>query len=309
MSPSRPDQNAQRLTPSQCCAIIVTWQPQISDLVALLESLSAQGCASIVIDNGSANAEALTQALHPMRDDVTLLSWSENRGLAAGMNAGILQARAQGYRFVFLFDQDSCIGGRFCQSMLAAWGQAVKLGHPVAAIGPRLQDPQSGRKTPFKCFRLLARNDIPAAPGLFATDFLISSGTLLPLSELSRIGLMKESYFIDNIDLEWCFRARSLGYALFGTDRTVLFHRIGEDSQNPLVAAGIMVSHSPLRSYYSTRNRLHLRRQSYAPRDWKVRDLIRFAIKTSWLLIFNRRRREYLQQIRRGIKDAGDLRD
>ncbi|HBN15068.1 MAG TPA: hypothetical protein DD407_08505, partial [Pseudohongiella sp.] len=59
----------------------------------------------------------------------------------------------------------------------------------------------------------------------------------------------------------------------------------------------------------STRNRLHLRRQSYAPRDWKVRDLIRFAIKTSWLLIFNRRRREYLQQIRRGIKDAGDLRD
>ena len=46
---------------------------------------------------------------------------------------------------------------------------------------------------------------------------------------------MKESYFIDNIDLEWCFRAKSLGFDLVGTDAAVLYHAIGERSSNPLV--------------------------------------------------------------------------
>ena len=41
---------------------------------------------------------------------------------------------------------------------------------------------------------------------------------------------MKESYFIDNIDLEWCFRAKSKGYELIGTDEAVLYHAIGERS-------------------------------------------------------------------------------
>ena len=57
------------------------------------------------------------------------------------------------------------------------------------------------------------------------------------LDALASIGAMKESYFIDNIDLEWCFRAKSKGYELIGTDQAVLYHAIGERSSNPLVRA------------------------------------------------------------------------
>ncbi|ALO45104.1 glycosyltransferase family 2 protein [Pseudohongiella spirulinae] len=289
------------------CAVIVTWQPEIHELLALIGSLVKQQCPVIVIDNGSANAAELRQGLLPFTEYVTLECWTENRGLAAAMNAGLLQVRAQGYRFALLFDQDSSIGPGFCAAMRQAWQRAQKVSQKVAAVGPRLIDPDSGRKTPFRCFRFMYRTDAPVAPALFETDFLISSGTLLSIAALSDVGLMKESYFIDNIDLEWCFRARSRGYALCGTDLAQLHHRIGESSSNPLVKSGIMVSHSPLRAYYSTRNRLHLRRQPYAPLDWRIRDLFRLILKSIWVLMFDSRRQEFWQQISRGVRDAGAM--
>jgi rhamnosyltransferase len=300
------------------CAIIVTWQAELLPLKNLLNSLLLQHCPLIVIDNGSANRVELADLLaqlatqHPRQPAPQLVSWLENKGLATALNEGLRQAIEHHYDMALLFDQDSAIGEGFVQAMLTQWLHVQSLHNsgryhlPPAAIGSRLQDPQSGRRTAFRCFRWRHRSDCPVAgfPGLYETDFLISSGTLLSVQALRVIGMMKDEYFIDNIDLEWCFRARARGYALYGTDRAVLLHRIGEHSNNPLVSSGLMVQHSPLRSYFSTRNRLHLRRQSYAPLDWKIRDTLRFALKSFWLTHFTSRRAEYRQQIQRGIDDA-----
>jgi rhamnosyltransferase len=300
------------------CAIIVTWQAELLPLKNLLNSLLLQYCPLVLIDNGSANRAELGNLLdqlaaeHPGRPLPVWVSWAENKGLATALNEGLRLAIEHHYDMALLFDQDSAVGEGFVRAMLTQWTQLQSLHSsgryhlPPAAIGPRLQDPQSGRRTAFRCFRWRHRSDCPVAgfPGLYETDFLISSGTLLSVQALSVIGMMKDEYFIDNIDLEWCFRARARGYALYGTDRAVLFHRIGERSKNPLVRSGLMVQHSPLRSYYSTRNRLHLRRQSYAPLDWKIRDTLRFALKSFWLTRFTCRRAEYRQQIQRGIDDA-----
>tara|TARA_B100000700_G_scaffold285228_1_gene339095 strand:- start:96 stop:455 length:360 start_codon:yes stop_codon:yes gene_type:complete len=115
---------------------------------------------------------------------------------------------------------------------------------------------------------------------------------------------MKESFFIDNIDLEWCFRAKSKGYELIGTDEAVLYHAIGERSSNPLVRAGIMAQHNPQRSYFSSRNRVHLYSVDYSPAGWKYRDICRFILKAMWLLITSRDRKDYFKNILSGIKDA-----
>jgi rhamnosyltransferase len=84
----------------------------------------------------------------------------------------------------------------------------------------------------------------------------------------------------------------------------VLYHAIGERSLNPLVKAGIMAQHNPARTYYSSRNRTHLYGVSYSPVGWKLRDMIRFSIKSSWLLLSSTQRKEYWHHIRNGIRDA-----
>lgn len=292
------------------CAIIVTYNPAPQVLLALVQQISRQ-CDFLLIDNDSANPEAFIALARASARCVGVRQLGSNIGLASALNVGLREAQAAGYGFAVLFDQDSQVPVSFFTDLQTAYMDATRLcGARVAAIGPRIRNPVNGREMPFKLFsRLFNRTDIklPGSDRLYRADFLISSGCLLALEHLDEIGVMKDSYFIDNVDLEWCFRARDKGFVLLGTDHTHLLHSIGEEADNALVRAGIMVSHSPLRSYYSTRNRMHLWRQSHAPLGWKLRDIPRFSLKALWLLLFSPQRAEYWENIRNGIADSRGL--
>lgn len=295
---------------SKSCAIVVTYHPDITALLKLLGQLNKE-TDFVVIDNGSPEIERLAESITVYKRCRELLRLPANEGLAKALNRGIAWAREHDKEYVFLFDQDSSLCDLFISRMIAAYHSASKLGSTaIAAIGPRIINPQTMRQTPFKVFnRMLFRTDRAYANSktFFVADFLITSGTLVVLPHLDRIGVMKENYFIDNVDLEWCFRAKSLGFDLVGTDEAVLYHAIGERSENPLVRAGIMAQHNPSRTYYSSRNRIHLYGMRYSPLGWKLRDMIRFTIKATWLLLSSHDRKLYWQNIRAGIRDAKTL--
>jgi len=301
------------MTPEQihnCCAVVVTYQPDATALLKLLGQLNKE-TDFVVIDNGSAEIDRLAESITVYQRCSELIRLDSNVGLARALNIGIDWARERGCEFVLLFDQDSSPCDLFVSRMVQACKDARKFSEqPIAALGPRIINPQTMRQTPFKLFnRLLLRTDrnFAGAEGFFSADFLITSGTLLVLKSAAQIGGMKEDYFIDNVDLEWCFRAKSDGYAIIGTDRAVLYHAIGERSSNPLVRAGIMAQHNPSRTYYSSRNRIHLYGMDYSPLGWKLRDMVRFVLKASWLLLSSKDRRQYWQNIRGGIRDAKSL--
>lgn len=295
---------------TRSCAVVVTYRPDITALLKLLGQLNKE-TDFLVIDNGSEDIQRLAQSITVYKRCKELIRLDNNEGLARALNIGIQWARDKGCDYVFLFDQDSSLCDLFVNRMINACREADHFSEKgIAAVGPRIINPQTMRQTPFKLFnRLLLRTDrlFAGCDSHYVADFLITSGTLLVLKHLDVIGPMKESYFIDNVDLEWCFRAKSLGYDLIGTDDAVLYHAIGERSLNPLVRAGIMAQHNPSRTYYSSRNRIHLYGVGYSPLGWKVRDVVRFAIKASWLIISSHDRRLYWQNIRSGIRDAKSL--
>ena len=296
--------------PNNSCAIVVTYNPDLTALLKLLGQLNKE-TDFVVIDNGTLDIERLVQSISVYKRCRQFMRLPENEGLAKALNRGIAWARENGREFVFLFEQDSSLCDLFISRMLGAYHSASSRSSAnIAAVGPRIINPQTMRQTPFKVFnRILFRADRTYlnAKTFFIADFLITSGTLLVTQHLEKIGGMKENYFIDNIDLEWCFRAKSLGFALIGTDDAVLYHAIGERSLNPLVRAGFMAQHNPARTYYSSRNRIHLYGVSYAPLGWKLRDMVRFTIKASWLLLSSPERKQYWHYIRSGIHDAKSL--
>ena len=291
----------------QSLAIVVTYFPETPALLKLLSQLNKE-TDFIVIDNGTPDIHKLIESIQVYERCIELRQLEENVGLAKALNIGIEEARSLGSDYVFLFDQDSSLCDKFVTRMISACRDAEQLSvDGIAAVGPRIINPQTNRQTPFKLFnRFFLRTDRPfnGSNTHFLVDFLITSGTLLVLERLQHVGYMKESYFIDNVDLEWCFRARSLGFDLVGTDDAVLYHAVGERSGNLLVRAGLMAQHNPSRTYYSSRNRMHLYRRSYSPLGWKLRDRVRFLIKASWLVTFSQDRRLYWQNIRAGISDA-----
>ena len=292
------------------CAVVVTYRPDFTALLKLLGQLNKE-TDFVVIDNGSDEIDRLTESITVYKRCRELIRLDTNEGLARALNIGIQWARDNQCDYVFLFDQDSALCDLFVSRMIKAHKEAEQFsGQGIAAVGPRVINPQTMRQTPFKLFnRIFLRTDRHFANcnKHFRADFLITSGTLLAIRHLDEIGLMKEDYFIDNVDLEWCFRAKSKGFDLIGTDEAVLYHAIGERSENPLVRAGIMAQHKPARTYYSSRNRIHLYGVSYSPLGWKLRDIVRFVLKASWLLLTSDDRRLYWQNIRSGIRDAKTL--
>ena len=292
------------------CAVVVTYNPDITALLKLLSQLNKE-TDFLVVDNGSSAIDELMASITAYERCVEIMCLSENEGLAKALNRGINWARSKNYEYLFLFDQDSSLCDLFIERMIAAHIEASRFSDKgIAAMGPRILNPPTMRQTPFKLFsKIFWRSDRSFArqEKHFIADFLITSGSLLALKYIDLVGVMKESYFIDNVDLEWCFRAKSLGFDLVGTDAAVLYHAIGERSANPLVKAGLLAQHNPSRTYYSSRNRVHLYGVAYSPLGWKLRDIPRFIIKVSWLLISSGQRRQYFQNIRSGIRDAKTL--
>lgn len=295
---------------NKSCAVVVTFKPDVTLLLKLLGQLNKE-TDFIVIDNASPEIERIAESIEVYSRCRKLLRLEQNHGLAHALNLGLDWAREQDCEFAFLFDQDSSLCDLFVDRMIAAYREASQFSEQgVAAVGPRLINPQSMRQTPFKLFnRLLFRSDrlFPGCDTHFLADFLITSGSMLALEHLPAIGPMMEDLFIDNVDLEWCFRAKSLGFDLIGTDDAVLYHAIGERSMDPLVRAGIMAQHNPARTYYSSRNRVHLYGLDYSPLGWKLRDLLRFSLKASWLLLASQERRAYWHHISTGVRAADRL--
>lgn len=292
------------------CAIVVSYNPDITTLLNLLGQLNNE-TDFVVIDNGSSNIENLAASITVYERCKELIRLKDNEGLAKALNRGINWAVENNCDYVFLFDQDSSLCNLFVTRMISAYKNACQFSlKGIAAVGPRIINPQTLQQMPFKLFnRILLRSNRSFADceSYFIADFLITSGTLLVVKHLREIGDMKESYFIDNVDLEWSFRAKSIGFDLIGTDDAVLYHSIGERSQDPLVKAGIIAQHKPSRTYYSSRNRTHLYGVTYSPLGWKLRDIIRFTLKVVWLLISSPERSQYWRNIRAGIRDAKHL--
>ncbi len=293
------------------CAIVVTYNPDIPVVGQLLRGLQANACDFVVVDNHSDNVHALQAIVSGLSHARALLRQDANIGQAAALNLGLQHLAERPYELALLFDQDSAIDPTFCGELLKAWDEAqAHAPGPVAAIGPRLEDPLTRRRVPFRSFEhLFARREHATGPSgkLVHAGFLVTSGSLISMAALQTIGPMRADYFIDNVDLEWCFRAQSRGFRIYGTDHARLHHRIGEASTSYLVRKGFVVQHNALRFYYSSRNRIHLHRQPHAPRNWRLKDGVRFVLKTSYLMLTSSDRRAYWSSLRKAVKDAARL--
>ena len=266
------------------CAVIVSYHPEPATIASLIEAILPQVGAVVLVDNASEGGwrHKLGEALSNRGG--TLLGQSRNLGLAAAQNIGIEWARSNSYRYVLLLDQDSAPGDGMVALLLQALLD-LSTACKVAAVGPRFHDLREDRDAPFvrTGFPLNRKVWCEAGAQYIECDFLISSGALMPLTVLDQVGPMDAGLFIDNVDLEWGFRAQAQGYALYGVCATTMHHRLGDSRRELPFGSGKIVVHGPLRLYYMMRNRVLLYKMSHVPGIWKAQDMPRVLAK---LLLF-----------------------
>lgn len=287
------------------CAVVVAYFPDAAGLRRLFAATLPQVSALVLVDNGAGDA-ALRQADVPAdKGGIVLLKQERNIGLAAAFNRGIAWARQGGYTHVLLLDQDS----EPAPGMVAALGQALAAslgGRRIAAVGPRFHDAREDRFAPFVRVGFPLNHKIydGGPDGLVACDFLISSGSLIPLEVLAEVGAMDEGLFIDNVDLEWGFRALAKGYALAGVCRATMHHRLGRGRRSLPLGLGHIVVHDPGRLYYIMRNRLLLYGLPHTPALWIAQDLPRVVAKFLLFSLLVPPRLRNIRHMLMGLRDG-----
>jgi len=271
-----------------------------------LDAVMAQVGRVVIVDHGAQGPEFEPLMARASAHGAVVLRHPDNPGLAAGFNRGIEHARLHGFDFVLLLDQDSIPAPDMVRHLLAAWRKlSASARVPVAALGPQWFDARNAVNAPFVRFGFPFNRKIPGVTGQpLACDFLISSGSLIPLEVLDEVGMMDESLFIDNIDMDWCMRASAKGHALYGIAGARMRHTIGDGVRPSRWRRGGTFIHSPLRLYYSTRNRVWLYRRPYVPWVWIAQDMPRLVWRFLRMSLLIAPRRAHARAMLYGLRDG-----
>lgn len=249
-------------------AVVVTYHPVMELLEQLLSILVPQVAKIVVVDNGSETDLTILRNQQQFHD-LEIINWGENKGIAAAHCMGIQRARELNAEFVLLMDQDSIPAPDMVSHLLTAMRDLSQQGVRVAAVGPQYKDVRNSEHPSFVRVNGLKVDKLvcQSSAEIVESDILISSGCLIPLNVLADVGKPLKELFIDQVDLEWCFRAKSCGYLLFGVCRAVLYHSLGETPRE--FCGRKFLHHGPLRHYYIFRNAVWLLFKKYVPWGWK----------------------------------------
>lgn len=228
----------------EVCAIVVTYRPDL-DLPTRLSRVLPQVRALVIVDNGSGEAAVKMLRGLAANPPITLVLNSDNLGVARALNIGIERALALGFPWALLLDQDSCVDSDMVQTLFdveAAYPKRDRLaviGAGFTDINDMCQEPQ----------------DVAGGNSWEEKESVITSGSLISLRTFAIVGPFREEFFIDYVDSEYCFRARSKGYRVIKTRKAIMSHAIGAITRHQwLWMDKWTFNHSADRRYYIARN-------------------------------------------------------
>jgi rhamnosyltransferase len=249
----------------QVCAIAVTYHPD-GEFPARISRILPQVGALVIVDNGSATAEVgmLREiAANPM---ISLVLNPDNFGIARALNIGIERALSMGFKWTLLLDQDSVPDDDMVQTLLAVHADFPDKDR-LAVVGSGFRDVNSKESTPIK-----------VGDSWVEVECVITSGSLIPLAVHAAVGAFREEFFIDYVDIEYCYRARARGFRVIKTRAALMSHSIGAITRHNLLGFKKWTyNHSPDRRYYIARNDTVLLREygQYALGLWALKSLSR----------------------------------
>jgi rhamnosyltransferase len=231
-----------RTPEEKVAAVVVSYQPDDA-FPQRLHAIALQTHATIVVDN-SVDAEGRVPRI--CRDlGCRCVVNGRNVGLAEALNQGVREACAAGATLVVTMDQDSTPTPTMVAELLRTLNAAREAGLPVGLVVPTSIDVATGR-----------RSGVPDGRAEWSEETIgITSGSLIPVTVLCRVGLFRPDYFIDGIDHEFCLRARQYGYKTIRAHRASMYHRLGAPRiRHVLGVSFIPTNHSATRRFYMARN-------------------------------------------------------
>jgi rhamnosyltransferase len=296
-------------SPTPVWACITSFKSSFTALTPLLARLAPQVEAIVLVDNSPAHDLHLQNQACSAYPHLIYVALPDNPGTAGALNRAWALALAQGAQALVSFDQDSLPREDAVIQLRKALLETAPDHPPWAALGSIWHDAVSGHAmrilapiTGWLRHYLSAPTVQKSATPPIEVDHLISSGCITSAQAYQTIGSYNETLFLDYVDIEWCLRARALGWRLGVYANSRIQHSIGDHALR--LGSRMLAVHSPMRSYCLLRNHLLLWRLSSASKIWLTSDAIRVFTRLLALLILAPQRIKRIQYLIRAIVHA-----
>lgn len=283
--------------------VIVTFNPNLKHLEKVLNAALEELDFVVIVNNGE-KPLALKNDFSQQKK-ITIIENKTNKGIATALNIGLKQLIDNKYQYFLMLDQDSILIKGTTLTLYNSLKNLISQGEKVAAVGPTYFNNRLNIHAPFVKYGTLRLRKISfnqSLTNLVETHLLITSGTLITLEAVNNIGFMQDDLFIDYVDTEWCLRAITKGYRIYGCFDAKMIHNLGDE---PLILGGVSFPmHSPIRHYYLSRNAVLLTKKNYIPLNWRIIILYRMLMFFVFYSVMPRNRIDHFKMMCRGIYDG-----
>lgn len=250
--------------------IIVTFNPDIKQLVRNLASVSKQVSMVYIVDNGSYNYHNIT-GLKKIYDNLKIIELKKNTGIANAQNVGFNEFNKLEFDWVLTLDQDSVISEGYV-SKLKLFTDQEKTGLVTGAYFDTKWNSEQIRSVRKKRSQKVEK-----------INEEISSGNLISISAWKQVGGFDDQLFIDYVDFDFDYKLSEAGYYLYRVNDAEFEHEIGEPVSRGALTTVLFLNkkdlfdHSAQRLFYMNRNRIIVRkrhRQFGSPLRMTIRELL-----------------------------------
>jgi rhamnosyltransferase len=280
-------------TSDSVCAIVVTYFPD-KEFNERLQRLLPQVAEVVVVDNTPEESATpgLKDILQKNAAGVHLIENRINAGISVALNQGLKHALNRGYRWILTLDQDT----QCCPDMVDTLLKVSEVCKPMpAVIGGNYFDPQKGRQAV----------QVREAEDFLEQKTVITSGSLIDAGLAAAIGGFREDYFIDQVDHEFCLRARAHGHKVVISRKPTMTHSVGRPGGVQLPFLGVLPNHPPLRKYYIARNTVVTVAQYWRQEpEWCLRRLARLLLGLAFMALLEEHRLSKVRAFARGVVDG-----
>ena len=273
---------------SQIAIIIVLFHPSESDIDNI--HILSKRYKGVIVDNSEKDT---FDDSHIGR--MLYLPLKGNHGIAEAHNQAIdLICQENEVKYIVLLDQDSRLTEDYPLKIVNEFIQ-IKEHHPLlVALGPTIIQKETGEE-----YRSAIHHDRYIESNFILKKDIIASGCGLSIEGIKTVGKFDSSLFIDFVDTEWCYRAKSKGFIFGITPHITLRHKVGQNEIH--IGKHIVSISAPFRYYYQYRNLTILLFRRYVPFSFKINFGIKFLLRLFYFPLFVKDGRKCWKYMLKGI--------
>lgn len=275
--------------------VIVTYNAGI-DIIENIKQAKKNVGKLLVVDNGSKleNIKFLEKAEKLSDSDIEVIYLEKNMGIAYAINVAFHYAEENAFDWVLTLDQDSRIFDGMVNSMLKIYRKlSNEEKRNLAILVPTYYEQKYYREQDLSLLD----------EGYTKILTEITSGNLVKTDIFSKVGYLKEDFFIDCVDHEFCLRINKNSFEILKVHNALMLHNLGDKIRKNLGNFKITsTNHSSIRRYYMTRNRMWLWKEykNIYP-QWIKEDKMKFIRETVKIILFEKNKLDKIKMILKGI--------